>query len=199
MNKLFGLLFIIVIFSSCAATHYQHVFESPKGLDFRNGKWLVNNIESGLSSELKEDLNEILLSGISDLRRDSVYHIRNVQFDYLIPSRFTFDMSPDALVSLHKTTDFDCLINIKADKIRNDLADIYLSSPNDFGKSESEVWIVVYEIKTGNRIYSHRIIASVTLDENDENIRFAKSANSLIYKALKKGLKELKKYSAKNI
>lgn len=197
-HQIIGLLLISIVISSCAMPHYQHIFESSKGLDFRTGKWLVNNIETDLSWKSKEALTNNLLEGLNDLRGDSVYFIDNVQFDYLVPSHFQFNISSDVLDVLNKTTDFDYLVNVKALKKRNDLSDIMLSSPMSYSKSESEVMIVVYEIKTGFQIYSHRIIATVVLDENDDDVTFAKSAHSLIFGALKKGLKEIRKNSIKN-
>ncbi len=193
-----GLLLIIVVISSCAIPNYQHIFESSKVLDFRSGKWLVNNIEADLPWKSKKALTDNLLKELNDFRGDSVYFIDNILFKYIVPSRFQFDMSLEVLELLNSTTDFDYLISIKAIKNRNELSDIMLSSPMTYSKSESEVWIVVYEIKSGFKIYSHRIIASVALGGNDDDIIFAKSAHSLVFDALRKGLKKIKKNSIRN-
>lgn len=196
--KITGLLFIIIIFSSCAMPSYQHIFESSKGLDFRSGKWLVNNIETNLSWDSKYALTENLLKGLNNIRGDSVYFVDDVQFKYIVPSSFHFNMSIDVLEVLKNTTDFNYVVSVKAIKKRNEVSDILFSAPMTYSKSESEVWITVYEIKSGLKIYSHRIIATIELDENDDEVTFARSANSLIFDALRKGLKEMKKNSARN-
>ncbi len=188
------ILFFFLL-SSCASVSYQHIYEHSKGLDFKQGTWLVNTIESDIHGKSRIVLTNILLQELKKLGGDSVHYIEDVNIDYLVPDNIQYDLSSEAANILHKTSGYDFLINLKTQKIRNDLHDINFPPPEDFSKSESEVTLVVYDIHTGQKIYSQRIIASVSLDEEDEDIKFAKSANSLVFKALKKGLKDLEKYS----
>ena len=82
--------------------------------------------------------------------------------------------------------------------MRNEVSDlIYPGGPLSYQKSESEVCIAVYDVFLGARIYFQRIIASVTLDAGDEQVVFARSAGTLLYNAMKKGLKDIKKNSRK--
>lgn len=67
--------------------------------------------------------------------------------------------------TLKKTTDYKYVVTATARKVRNEVSDlIYPGGPLSYQKSESEVYIAVYDVSLGARIYFQRIIASVTLD-----------------------------------
>jgi hypothetical protein len=194
----YGLIVPVIIsflLTSCASVSYQHFYEHSKGLDFQQGTWLVNTIEGDIHGKSRIVLTNLLLQELKELGGDSVYYIEDVHFDYLVPENIQFILANEAAGILHKTTGYDFLVNMKTQKIRDDLLDVIFSPPEVYSKSESEVTLVVYDIHTGQKIYSQRIVASVSLNEDDDDIKFAKSANSLIFKALKKGLKDLSKYS----
>lgn len=70
---------------------------------------------------------------------------------------------------------------------------MYPGNPVYYQKSESEVSIAVYDVADGARIYYQQVIASVTLDQGDEEVVFARSAGTLLRNAMKKALKDLKK------
>lgn len=101
--------------------------------------------------------------------------------------------------TLKKTTDYKYVVTATARKVRNEVSDlIYPGGPLSYQKSESEVYIAVYDVSLGARIYFQRIIASVTLDARETSqVVFARSAGTLLYNAMKKGLKDIKKNSRK--
>jgi len=59
----------------------------------------------------------------------------------------------------------------------------------------SEVFPEAYDIKSGEKIYSQRIIASVEMDEDDDDVKYVSSSESLIMNALKKGSRQIEKDS----
>ena len=122
---------------------------------------------------------------------DSIYFLNDISLKYLSHDKLTFELSPEVMETLKKTTDYKYVVTAMARKVRNEVSDlIYPGGPLSYQKSESEVCIAVYDVSLG-------IIASVTLDAGDEQVVFARSAGTLLYNAMKKGLKDIKKNSRK--
>ena len=198
MIRRYVLFIFIVMLASCATPHYMHIYESSKGLDFTTGKWLVTNVDCKLPYTHREGLNRYLLEGFQKLRGDSIYSVNKVSLKYISNDKFSFELSPMMLETLKKTTDYDYVVTATARKVRDDVPDlVYPETPVSYQKSESEVCIAVYDVSLGARVYFQRVVASVSLDAGDEKVVFGRSAGNLLYNALAKGLKDLKKNSRK--
>ncbi len=192
------LLVLMMTVVSCATPKYMHLYESPKSLDFTTGKWLVTNVEAQLPFAYREGLTRDLLKELRKLGGDSIYFLNDISLKYLSHDKLSFELSPEVMETLKKTTDYKYVVTSSAQKLRNEVGDlIYPGGPLSYQKSESEVCIAVYDVSLGARIYFQRIIASVTLDAGDEQVVFARSAGTLLYNAMKKGLKDIKKNSRK--
>lgn len=188
-------LLITVLFSSCATPSYKHTYESTKGLDLRKGKWLVNTIDSDMSLKQQELLTIRLIKKLKKLGDITVVYIDSVSLDYILPSQMQFELMPEVLAKLNSTTDFDYIINVRADKQLDQMGSS-LTPPIYYPyENQSEVYIDVYEIASGERVYSQRIVASISSGDSNIQIHFTKTASTLIFGALKKGIKEIKKYS----
>lgn len=198
MIRRYVLFIFIVMLTSCVTPHYMHIYESSKGLDFTTGKWLVTNVDCKLPYTYREGLNRDLLEGFQKLRGDSIYSVNKVSLKYISNDKFSFELSPMMLETLKKTTDYDYVVTATARKVRDDVPDlVYPGTPVSYHKSESEVCIAVYDVSLGARVYFQRVVASVSLDAGDEKVVFGRSAGNLLYNALAKGLKDLKKNSRK--
>lgn len=190
---LYYCIVLILIISSCATPRYVHDFKTSRVLDFRTGKWLVNNIETNLSGKAKKYLTENLLRKLNKINSDSIIYIDTARLYFSLPNQILFKTPNETLELLKLTTNFDYLVSVKTQENRDEMGSFLLSSPLNYKKNEAEVSIVVYELKTGSLIYSQRIIGTVELDVNDPDVRISKSASGLIFGALDKGLKEMKK------
>lgn len=189
---------ILVLLSSCAIPHYKHTYESAKGMDLRKGKWLVNTIDSDLSLKSQDFLTAQLMKKLKKIGDISVVYIDSVRLDYLLPSQMQFELSPETLATLKRTTDFDFIINVKAHQIKDDLGAVIMPSNTYNEINQSEVYIDVYAIASSERVYSQRIVATISSGESDGKVYLSKSASGLIFGALKKGIKQIKKYSIRN-
>jgi len=185
----------LVLLSACSLPHYQYRYESEKAVDFRKGKWLINRIEADLSLKSKALLTEKLLKEIRKLATDSVVYVQNIQLGLLTPEQLRFEPSEEILNTLKNTTDFDFILNIRADKVRDDLSPILLYPMYSDAGNEVEIYIDIYNIAKAKRIYSQWIIASIAANENIENVQFSFSASGLIIQGLKKGIKRIKKHA----
>lgn len=181
--------------ASCSLPQYQYRYESDKAIDFRKGKWLINSIEADLSSKSKAILTRKLVKKISRLAADSVVYVQNIHLAFLTPDQLNFELSDEALNTLKSTTNFDFILNVRADTVKDDLYPILLYPMYSDASNEVEIYIDVYAIETGQRIYSQWIIASVDANKDIENVQFSFSASGLIAQGLKKGLKRIKKYA----
>ena len=191
-------LLALLLLASCAQQSYQHIYESSKVVDFRKGKWLVNYIEVEMPIKSEQLLTDNLLKGLEKVCKDSVYFVDDAQLDYLSLESLKFEVEKETFEILSKTTDFNYLINTKAIKISDDLGNIMFTPPSNYKQNRTEVIICIYEIQTGEKIYSQKIFATTSMDENDDDINFAKSANRLIFSSFSKGLKQIKKYAIIN-
>ena len=188
---------IIFFILSCTPVKYQVVYRSNKAINVSSGKWLVNSIEGDFSFKEGQVLTDNLIKGLRKAGIDSLYYIDDVILDYITPDHLSFKLTDDILKLLKETTDFDFLINVRTEKLNDNLGDIMFSPPDAYSTSKSEVSIIIYDIRQQQEIYDQQVIARVEMDETDEELNFSKSASSLIFNALNKGLKEIKKYSVK--
>lgn len=191
------LLGFILIISSCAIPKYTHVYTSSKYLDLRKGVWLVNYASGNTPDYLKRSVEEKVIHEFKELGVDTIFSLRELILDYITPEHFTNNLSQETLGLLNQTTDFNYILSIETLKIKDELSGLMISAPEEESQSISEVILKVFDIKSQQLIYSQRIIGKVTMDEDYPDYSFAKSANGLVYGAVKHGLKEIKKYSIK--
>lgn len=148
------LLVLMMTVVSCATPKYMHLYESPKSLDFTTGKWLVTNVEAQLPFAYREGLTRDLLKELRKLGGDSIYFLNDISLKYLSHDKLSFELSPEVMETLKKTTDYKYVVTSSAQKLRNEVGDlIYPGGPLSYQKSESEVCIAVYDVSLGARIY----------------------------------------------
>lgn len=186
-----------VFLMSCAMPQYHHIYELPKALDLRDGKWLLNTVEANMSFPEREALTKQLFNGLKDIGIDSLVMVDNIIFNYITPDRFTFGLSAETLELLDRTTDYDYIICPKATMLKDEISPIMLSPPAREGTNSATFQIVVYDINRRQKLYNQKIVATVKIDETDDDVRLTRSARGLINGSIKRGLKEIKKYSAK--
>ncbi len=186
-----------VFLVSCAMPQYHHIYELPKALDLRGGKWLLNTVEANMSIPEREALTKQLLNGFKDIGIDSLLMVDNIIFNYITPDRFTFNLSAETLELLDRTTDYDYIICPKATMLKDEISPIMFSPPTREGTNSATFQIVVYDINRRQKSYSQKIVSTVKIDETDDDVRLTRSARGLINGSIKRGLKEIKKYSAK--
>lgn len=193
------LLGFILFITSCAIPKYTHIYTSSKYLDLRQGGWLVNYASGNTPDYLKRSIEEKVIQGFKEFGVDTIFSLRELILDYITPEQFTNNLSKETLSLLNQTTDFNYILSIETLRIKDELSGLMISAPEEESQSISEVILKVYDIKSQQLIYNQRIIGKVTMDENYPDYSLAKSANGLVYGAVKHGLKEIKKYSIKHI
>ncbi|WP_157492096.1 hypothetical protein [Mangrovimonas sp. ST2L15] len=190
MKKSINLIyFILLIVSSCHTATYLHDLEStPYGIDYREGKWLLNDPNVPYSIQKKQTklaytffYNQL---GSQLVVADSL--------PYALPH---LPINPDTLrlENFKKITHFDYVINIESKSIEDDIGSFKIGKP--YGKSKNRAYTIlqVYDLNTLETIYSRKVLGQVTLDEKDNNdLTLVKSTNGLMVSALKKILRKIK-------
>jgi hypothetical protein len=187
----------LLILSSCAVSpsKFRTTEFEASYLNLSNGKWLLNYIESDLQGKARDNFKRVLWEGLSESGCDSLYYVGEVELQYVIPSALIFNVSKETLRTLQITTDYDFLICTKAKVVKNKYDNFLVPTPKSVLGRETEVVLMIYDISSGICIYSHSIVGSNSVDQDEEFLHLSKNTSGLIFKSLKKVLKELKKFS----
>lgn len=199
-------IFILSFFGSCQTNTYLFTNNNYKtGVDFTQGKWLLNQIECNCSSndEIKEQATIFFAKNLADR-----YYYRPEVNGLLLPYHIPLNPSKLKLKELKIGTNFDFFINITAKENKSDLGYIGLyEDENSTGKNQSEVTLEIYDLNLQEIIFTQRVVGTVSSekpkskweteksDKLIDNISFHKSNKKLIKGALKKLLKDLEKKS----
>jgi hypothetical protein len=202
-------LFLTIIQFSCQTKTYVFVNKTSRiGVDLRNGKWLLNEIDC--HKNIRDKLTSEVIESLKPDLQDRLFFIKDVK-SLLITRKTDLNPNKTKLKELRDGTGFDYFINIKARKNNNDLNTVEIYQDNtSSGKNESEVILEIYDLNLLEIIYSQRVVGTDSKDNQPsvwqtpksnkliDNIDFYKSSNGLMLGSLKKILKDLKKKSIKN-
>lgn len=185
-----SILFIyFILLTSCHSTSYVHDLEAtPYGIDFREGKWLLNEIISPES--IKPKLTEIAYKGFYKQLGDKLEKaedLKNISLSYI-------PIQPEKMLleRIKKESKFDYLINIKCSSSDNEIGALKIGQSHSKKKNVAESILEVYDLNTLEIIYSRKVTGEVSVDENDsEDFFFVKSANGIMISCLKKIMKKI--------
>ncbi len=194
-KKIFILFGVVLLLSSCAIPKYTHVYTSSKYLDLRYGSWLVNYASGNTPEYLKKNIEDKVIQKFHEMGVDSIVSLRDIVLDYISPALITSNLTPETLQLFRNTTGFSYILSIETFKVKDELSGLVLSAPEEESHSISEVILKVYDLKEAQWIYHHRVMGKVTMDEDYTDYTFAKSANGLVYGAVKQALKKIQKYA----
>lgn len=196
MRKTISLFLILSLFSSCSFPSY--VFEnnnSKTGLNFKEGKWLLNEIDS--PNDYKNDCKDLIHNHFKKQLGDRIVYIHNAK-GILISKKTEINSGKNVLADLKKGTGFDFFINVKVKVAKNSLQDIDLTNHTlNKNKSKSvEVYLEVYDLNLTEIIYSKKVIGTIKInDNNNSDINFSKSTSKLVIGSLNKILRDIEKKS----
>mgnify|MGYP003608057114 CR=1 FL=1 len=190
-------LFLSLIFSSCSPPTYLFTTGQRTGVDFTQGKWLLNELDCPKDS--KEKLTQKTLEFFRDNLHDRLFYINDVN-GLLITRKNHLNPNRIKLKELKDGTGFDFFINIVTSKNKSDFWSIELyQNEYETGKNKSTVILEIYDLNLQEIIYSQKVIG---IDEKTEdlmaaqrpakssalidNLSFYKTSDKLMQGALKK-------------
>jgi hypothetical protein len=197
MKKITGLFFLTTLFISCSFPNY--IFENKAqrtGLDFSKGNWLLNEIEAPYG--VNDKLTKLALKYFSENLQERFSYI-NTTKDLLLPRKINLSPNKNALKDLKTGTNFDYFINIKASHSKNEFESIDITPHkfNNGGQKKSIVIIEIYDLNLLEIIYSQKVIASINMPKDNNDVHFSNSSNSLILGGYKKLINDIDKKSTK--
>ncbi len=200
MKKILIYLFATALFSSCSFPHYM--FENKAqtlGLDFTQGKWLINDIDcpGNVYNELTQ-MSAKDFGGYLQDRLSPVYDVKGL----ILPQKINFNPSKKTLQEIKKGCEgFDYFINIRAGKLKEDVGPLDINPQNLISQSrsnQSEVLIEVYDLNLAEVIYSQKVIGTTTVANDHQDVHLAKTSRSLLLGAYGKIMQDIDKRSIKN-
>ena len=196
MKKLVILTIIIIAFTSCHFPNYRHSGNVNSSLDFRKGKWLLNNIESPkgvnyiLTKIAREKFSKLLGERFSTLNQSKGILVPLIEKNN--------NLKKSTLRDIKNGTGFDFFINIKAKTNKNEIGDLQIGSVYSRLENNVEVSIEIYDLNLLERLYFHSVIGRLTVKENNQDFAFAKGTEKLTIKGFEKIMKKIKKNERKN-
>ena len=193
--KVFKFLILVLLFSSCNIPKYYFKDETiTTGVDFSEGKWLLDRIKT--TKENEEKLTKITTDYFQkklDARFKSVFNEK-----VLISQKSNFPLNKEELKLIKIGTNYDFFIQIKSGNLRNELGSID-TTPSKFNSdltNEASIHLIIYDLNTQQIIYSKNAIGVTGNPENSSSdVTFSKSSQSLLLGCLKKIFQDLDKKS----
>ncbi|MCF6213950.1 MAG: hypothetical protein L3J45_07995 [Flavobacteriaceae bacterium] len=203
-KTLFIAIFLGLILTSCVTSTYIFKFSTTPGIDFRKGKWLLNEIESPYI--IRPQLTEIVKKEFSKYLKGNLYTLNKTK-GLMLPPRIPLNPSKQILKEIKAGTRFDYFINIKTKILNDDVGSITFGTADDDNQvfnddsddysngdeSKVRVTLEVYDLNNFNVIYSQTVIGITQLDYDSKGMTFAKDSYSLIITALHKIIKKIEK------
>ncbi|HRE76703.1 MAG TPA: hypothetical protein PLL09_02640 [Flavobacterium sp.] len=190
----FGLLIIVMFFNSCYFPNYRSIAESSLyDINFSEGKWFLNHVT--VNGKAWNDLSTLTEEALATCLKDSLYlSYGKRKAAYIVPV-LNDKNAKEQLNLLKATNSVDYVIqvvgNISADEIG-----VINIKPHKFNeKSEASISVQVYDVQKGKLIYSHKTTGTIDSENNNKDVVFGKSIQTILTKCLEKELKTLKKNS----
>lgn len=195
MKYLYILLAVIVI-TSCNSVKYTHSGDVNSRLDFRKGKWLLNDVTS-FKNIRKEGLTEMANERFYELIGNRLLVVSNMQ-GLLIPSNISSSLDKSILKDIKNGTGYDYFIDIRTKNISNEVGVLGTgSSQTDLSKNIGEVTLSIYDLNMFEIIYSQTVVGKLVVSERENDYALSKNSTLIIHSALKRIMNKIKKNQIK--
>lgn len=164
MKKILFSAALLIALQSCHVPVTRDYEGTSKSLVFTdNKKWLINEIETDLNVQQKENLDNKILQVFNELSRGNATSISAARKNDLLLSGFSSTPSAEDLASL-QSTNYDYLVNIRTKKVKDQIAALELSKPTEYSKNAAFAIVEIYDIRSGKKIYHQKASSEVSLD-----------------------------------
>ena len=193
--KGFRFLILLVLLSSCNLPKYYFAEDViTTGVNFSEGKWLLDRIVT--SKENEDKLTTHTTDFFSEKLKTRFSTVFNEKL--LISQKNNFPLSSDELKQIKIGSNFDYFIQIKSADLKNELGSID-ATPSRFNSNltnEASIRLIIYDLNTQQIIYNKNAFGVTgNPEKNSNDITLSKPSQSLLTGCLKKILKDLDKKS----
>jgi len=188
-SKILLIPILAFLFTSCIGAGYQHTLNStPYGVDYREGNWLLNNIEAPLT--IKDKMTEL---AHKHFKKELGSNFRDANTDKSIALSY-IPINPDTLLlkRLKKESRSDYIINIKSEELSDNLGALKISDVQGYQSNAAQTTLQIYDLNTLEIIYNRTVTGSASLyNDDDKSFKFITTTNKIMVKSLKKILKRI--------
>lgn len=165
------------------------------GLDFTQGKWILNTIEAPY--EIRNKISNLAFNDFSKKLSNRIFLSKNVK-EFMITPKINLRENKSELGRIYKTTGYEFFIDIKAQIINDKLESIDFTPSKFKNDEENRVKVVfnIYDLKSQSVIYSKTAIGFVKTNKSND-VNFSTPINNLIIGAYKKIMKDINNKSIK--
>ena len=187
--KILPFLVILILVSSCVGGKYVYEFDTGKNLDFSNGKWIFNNVQSNSESKDNKRLYTESYEEFEKILGDSLIDLTILRNKSLVKPDIKFEPTRSELKDLYEYSKCDFLINVRGQIISNNASSFYSNDQRlSYSTSNrSAVFIKIYDLKSGILISSSNgqaISAEEHSDlENDGALNWTTKAEPMMIRA----------------
>lgn len=195
MKKITLLLLCLQLMSCAFPTYVTQDQKIQSGLDFSNGKWLLNTVDAPYFVSKK--LTKMVIEDFNKQLKTDLNYVPTTK-GLLLPPIISFNPTQKELKDLKAGTNFDYFINLKASVVKEEIGAVDYSTHNKLSQDHNNVIVFtleVYDLNNLEIIYSKTINGSVAIDKNSNNLILAKTTDGLILGAYKKIRKDINKKS----
>jgi hypothetical protein len=195
---LISTLLLFLLFSCNSISYLSENQNQKTGLDFTKGTWLLNDIDC--PKDVYYELSDHLTKDFGKQLNENLFLARQ-QKSSLIPKKVVINPSKIQLLDLKKNIIYDYFINVKAEKIKEDLGNVDFTNHKINKKliNRSLIILEVYDLNLGEIIYSKKITGTIEIKENNNSdLNFNKNTNQIIISCYKKIWKDILKKSILN-
>ena len=155
--KVFKFLLLLLFLSSCNLPKYYFKDDSiTTGVDFSEGKWLLDRIQT--SKENEDKLTKMTTDYFEkklDLRFNTVFNEK-----VLISQKNNFPLTKEELKQIKIGSNYDFFIQIKSGNSKNELGSIN-ATPSRFNSNltnEASIQLIIYDLNTQQVIYNKNAV-----------------------------------------
>ena len=182
----------VFIFNSCYFPSYRSVAEaSLYDISFAEGQWFLNYVT--IDGKPFTDFSEYAERELQNCLHDSLYlSYGKRKAIYNVPI-LTTKNSKESLSLLKSTKTIDYVIQITGSIAASEIGTPNIKPMKNAEQTAASITYKIFEVSTEKIIYSHTTTGQLTVENNNEDVLFGKSAKNILKKCLQKGMKQLKK------
>jgi hypothetical protein len=147
---------ILIFGSSCVGGKYTYEFDTGKHLDFSNGKWVFNEVQSNSEPKNSQRLYAESYEEFKKILGDSLIDLTTLRNNALVEPEIKFEPTQSELKKLYDNSKCDFLINVRGQIISNNASSFYSNdqSLSYSTSNRSAVFIKIFDLKNGILISS---------------------------------------------
>lgn len=182
-------LFLLTL-CSCAGAKYSLSYDVGKQLDFSEGRWLLNGVETN-SHVFRSKLYDVALVEFKNILGDSLLELNEVRATKLVPLHLNPNMSVSELQGLKTSTDCDYLIFLSGNVISDGAGSLAFPDQDNFSSNRASVALTIYDLQTGvllssSQVYGKTHTQAASFNPDDKIPSILPSSHMIMLKGTKK-------------